>query len=137
MMKTIILFFLAGIYGCAEYSPPDNFSCSGANFPAKWDEGTQIYRIIAGDMTLSQHAQDESKQDIVFKLFQDGFDYHLTVKDIADSQTQQISNHEETLIKLVKLPEDVKDHDFTYHTYAMSFTQGAITREGYCLGYKS
>ncbi len=137
MIKIIILFFLTGIYGCAEYSPPDNFSCSGANFPAKWDEGTQIYKVVAGDITLSQHAKDGSKQEIVFKLSQDGFDYHLTLKDIAGTQKQQISNHEETLIKLVKLADDVTDHEVTYHTYAMSFTQGAITREGYCLGFKS
>jgi len=135
MMKIIILFLIAGIYGCAEYSPPDNFSCSGENLPAKWDEGTQIYKVVAGDMTLSQHAKEGAKQEIIFKLSQDGFDYHLTVKDLADSQAQQFNNPAEILIKLVKLAEDVKDHDFSYHTYAMSFTQGAITREGYCLGY--
>ena len=136
-MKLIILFLLTGIYGCAEFSPPDNFSCSGEHFPASWNEGTQIYQVVAGNITMSQHVKDGSRQEIVFELSQDGFDYHLTVKDIAGSKNQQSNNHKETLIKLVKLPEDVKDHDVTYHTYAMSFTQGAITREGYCLGYKS
>ena len=136
-MKIIIFLFVFVVYGCAEYSPPDNFSCSGKGFPAKWDDGDQIYKIVDGDITMSHHPKDGSKQEIVFKLSQDGFDYQLTFKKITAGPEHKIFNDQEIIIKLVKLPEDVNEHEFVYHTYAMSFSQGADTKEGYCLGYKS
>lgn len=136
-MKIILLLVALGVYGCAEYSPPDNFSCSGESFPAKWDDGVQIYKIVDGDMVMSLRTHGGAKQEIVFKLTRDGFDYYLTPKDNAGDREHKINGANEAIIKLVKLADDVNDHDFIYHKYAMSFAQGTETREGYCLGYKS